>query len=100
MPERTFTVEVHEVGTGRVVRWGEIVAPTPVDAISALTQQPPPAEQASQRQQLRQLGQDLLEIASFGGIPDTYFFTDQRIKRACDAMGMSLQQAYEWCSHL
>lgn len=34
----------------------------------------------------RQLAKDLFAIAAAGGMPNTYWFTDRRIKRACEVL--------------
>lgn len=53
----------------------------------------------SERQRLMQLGQDLLEIIAVY-MPDGYAFSDQRVRRAAEAMGMSVEQAVVWMQHL
>jgi hypothetical protein len=42
---------------------------------------------------LRQLATDMLTLAGHGGMPETFFFTDQRIERACKVLGISPAEA-------
>lgn len=44
----------------------------------------------------RQLARDVLTMAANGGMPDTYWHTDSRIKRACNVLGWSIIDAREW----
>ena len=46
--------------------------------------------------QRRQLAQDVLIVAFLGGMPGTYWHTDSRIERACDALGWTPTEAREW----
>lgn len=39
------------------------------------------------------LAMDVLTMAYFGGMPDTYWHTDSRILRACRVLGIEVQQA-------
>lgn len=43
-----------------------------------------------------QLAQDVLEIAMAGGMPRSWWGTDQRILRACATLNKTPEQAYEW----
>lgn len=39
------------------------------------------------------LAWDVLSLALTGGMPDSYWLTDQRITRACEALGMDASEA-------
>ena len=100
VPKRLYQVSAAEAGRVGGANW-TVEASSPLEAIEqVLGQTVTLNDELSERQQLRQLGQDVLEIAALGGMPDTYFMTDRRIKRACDAMGMSVSQGYQWMQHL
>lgn len=42
------------------------------------------------------LAKDILHLAAQAGMPDSYWATDSRIVRACQALGWDHQQAREW----
>lgn len=46
--------------------------------------------------QMRALARDLLVIAAFGQMPDSYWLTDSRIARACKAIGWTPEHARAW----
>lgn len=51
------------------------------------------------REERDQLAKDVLEIAMAGGMPESFWFTDSRIKRACKVLDYSPAQAYVWAQH-
>lgn len=95
-----FEVIAQEVGRTGQVRW-TVKADSPLAAVAGVLDLADTVSGGpSLQERHRQLGQDLLEIATLGGMPDSYFMQDERIKRAAAAMGMSVQQAFEWMDHL
>lgn len=51
---------------------------------------------------LRRLGEmaeDVLVRAALGGMPDTYWSTDSRIKRACSTLGWTPDKARKWAQN-
>lgn len=42
------------------------------------------------------LAKDVLDLASIGGMPDTFWLTDHRIGRACRQLGWSRREARTW----
>jgi len=44
----------------------------------------------------RQLAKDVLTMAANGGMPDSFWLTDQRIARAAAELRMTSEQAREW----
>lgn len=48
---------------------------------------------------INQLAKDVLEIAMAGGMPESFWHTDSRIKRACKVLDYSPAQAYVWAQH-
>jgi len=45
---------------------------------------------------MRQLAKDVLTMAANGGMPDTYWHSDNRIKRARNVLGWDVVRAREW----
>lgn len=44
----------------------------------------------------RRLAKDVLIIAALGGMPDSYWLTDARIKRACKVLDWTPEKARTW----
>lgn len=44
----------------------------------------------------KRLAKDALSLAAAGGMPDTYWSTDQRIARACAVLGLTRVEARKW----
>jgi hypothetical protein len=42
------------------------------------------------------LARDVLMMAALGGMPDTYWHSDVRIKRACTVLGYTPDAARQW----
>ena len=53
----------------------------------------PIIRQRSAEANAKNLAKDVLSLAVAGGMPDTFWHTDPRIRRACDTLGISPQQA-------
>lgn len=99
-PERTYTVSATEDGKAGAARWS-VAAQSPLAAIEAvLTQSDSAVSEQSPRQQVREMAQDLLELAGVSEMPPEYFSTDARIARACAALGMSISQGWMWVQRL
>jgi hypothetical protein len=45
---------------------------------------------------LEQLASDILRLAGDGGMPETFFYTDPRIGRACEVLGLTPTEACNW----
>lgn len=45
---------------------------------------------------LKETAKDVLVLAALGGMPDTYWQTDRRIKRACNVLGWTPEKARRW----
>jgi hypothetical protein len=45
-----------------------------------------------------QLAKDVLVMAANGGMPDSYWFSDTRIKRARAVLGWSAERARTWAN--
>lgn len=97
--KRHFEVRAHEVDTRGGVSW-QVRADSPLEAVQMVLAGSNTESLNSPIQQLRQLGQDLLEIAGVTGMPLDVFARDERIARACAAMGLSVSQGWEWVSRL
>lgn len=48
---------------------------------------------AINRKAAQQLATDVLSMAASGNMPDSYWHTDRRIFRACQALGASVEEA-------
>lgn len=46
--------------------------------------------------ELADLAKDILTLAASGGMPDTFWQTDQRIERACVVLGWTPEKAREY----
>jgi hypothetical protein len=44
----------------------------------------------------QQLAKDVLTIAELAAVPDTYWQTDERIGRACEALGWTREEGRLW----
>lgn len=44
----------------------------------------------------KRLAKDILSMAASGGMPDSFWSTDQRIQRACKILGWHPYVAREW----
>lgn len=44
----------------------------------------------------QQLAKDVLTMAAAGGMPDSFWYTDQRIQRAVEALGTTTPAALRW----
>lgn len=95
-----FSVSAHEQGKPGSATW-QVQARSPMEAVQTVVRQYEgvSGDGPSERQRLMQLGQDLLEIIAVY-MPDGYAFSDQRVRRAAEAMGMSVEQAVVWMQHL
>jgi hypothetical protein len=51
---------------------------------------------AEHDKQVKRLAKDVLLMAASGGMPDSYWHTDSRIKRACKVLGWTADQARSW----
>jgi hypothetical protein len=43
-----------------------------------------------------QLAKDILTLATVSGMPDSYWQTDNRIKRACETLDWTIDAARDW----
>lgn len=99
-PQRIYTVTAAEDGKSGAVHWS-VTAQSPLAAVEAvLTQIDSAVSEQSPRQQLREMAQDLLELAGVSEMPPDVFSTDARIARAAAALGMSISQAWMWVQRL
>lgn len=42
------------------------------------------------------IAKDVLTMAATGGMPNTFWYTDERIARACEALGWNRREARTW----
>jgi hypothetical protein len=81
--------------TGHTRQAGCIIAVERAAAVNEATQ-PQPVKQYQEFTLEYQLARDVLTLAAVAGMPDSYWWTDKRVVRACKVLGLTAEDGREW----
>jgi hypothetical protein len=83
--------------TGHTRAAGCIIAVERAAAVNEVNEAAQPVVKQYQEFTLEyQLARDVLTLAAVAGMPDSYWWTDKRVVRACKVLGLTAEDGREW----